>query len=68
MSEAAKLLLQVKDDQITELKFDKSKLEEKLEIKEAELIKLRSQVGGVEVQELKVELAKVCVRLEERDK
>lgn len=42
MSEAAKLLLQEKDRQITELKERISKLEEKLEAKDYELIKLRS--------------------------
>ena len=45
-----------------------SKLEEKLEVKDCELIELRSQVGGLEVQCLKIELTEVTVRLEERDK
>ena len=57
-----------KDRQIDEIKMGKLKFEEKLEAKECELIKLRSQVGGLEVQYLKIELAEVKVRLDERDK
>lgn len=75
MSETAKLLfeeknkqLSEKDKTILELKERVNKLEEKLEVKDCELIQLRSQVGGLEVQCLKIELAEVKVRLEERDK
>ena len=43
-------------------------MDKKLEVKDSELIKLRSQVGGLEVQCLKIELVEVTVRLDERDK
>jgi hypothetical protein len=52
-----------KDKTISELKERMSKLEEKLETKDCELIQLRSQVGGLEVQCLKIELTEVAVRL-----
>ena len=75
MSEAAKLLFEEKNKQllekdkiILELKERVNKLDEKLETRDQELIQLRSQVGGLEVQCLKIELAEVTVRLDERDK
>jgi hypothetical protein len=46
----------------------KTKLEEKLEAKDSELIKLRSRINGLDVQDLKIELAEVRVRIDERDK
>ena len=68
MSEAAKLLLEEKNKQLFEKDKTISKLEEKLEVKDHELIHLRSQVGGSEVQCLKIQLAEITVRLNERDK
>ena len=57
-----------KEKHIIEIKAEKTKLEEKLEAKDSEIIRLKGLTGGLEVQELKVELAQVKVRLEERDK
>jgi tetrahydromethanopterin S-methyltransferase subunit G len=75
MSEAAKLLfeeknkqLSEKDKSIAELKERVSRLEEKLETKDCEIVRLKGMTGGLEVQILKIELTEVTVRLEERDK
>ena len=49
MSEAAKLLFEEKNKQLAEKGKTICKLEEKLEVKDCEIIHLRSQVGGLEV-------------------